>query len=135
MHEDRGLAGRTDFRHPTGPDVRCTGARWSSRSGGSTTGSKDRCPQVIFEFDLALDAVVEAETQDVTVERLDTEKCARVVEAGSWLAQQQSQFLPCQLSMPSFAAMAAITRAAAGSAHHQPASALASSPTSSATER
>ena len=50
-------------------------------------------------------------------------------------AQQHSQLSPFQESRPSLSATAAITRAATGSAHHQPASAFASKPTSSATER
>ncbi len=50
-------------------------------------------------------------------------------------AQQQSQLSPRQLLTPSFAATPAITSAATGSAHHQPASAFASRPTSSAIER
>jgi predicted GH43/DUF377 family glycosyl hydrolase len=49
--------------------------------------------------------------------------------------QQQSQLSPRQLSMPSLVARAAIASAATGSAHHHPASAFNSSPTSSATER
>jgi len=50
-------------------------------------------------------------------------------------AQQHSQARPRQLSRPSRSAKAAMTRAAAGSAHHQPATALRRSPARSATER
>ena len=51
------------------------------------------------------------------------------------MGQQQSQLSPRQLATPSLAAMAAITSAAMGSAHHHPKSAFASSPASSAIER
>ena len=57
--------------------------------------------------------------------------CGRRVSRG----QQHSQLLPFHVSSPSLTATIPITSAAAGSAHHQPASAFASSPTSSATER
>jgi hypothetical protein len=46
-----------------------------------------------------------------------------------------AQLSPRQVSRPSLSATAAMTSAAAGSAHHQPASAFASSPTRSAIER
>jgi hypothetical protein len=59
----------------------------------------------------------------------------RSQRAFSRSCQQQSQLSPRQLSTPSRAAIAAITSAAAGSAHHQPSSAFASSPTRSAIER
>src|SRR2546421_12008833 len=49
--------------------------------------------------------------------------------------QQHSQLSPRQLSRPSFTATPAIASAATGSAHHQPSSAFASRPTSSATDR
>src|SRR5690348_8058217 len=51
------------------------------------------------------------------------------------VAQQQSQLSPRHASLPSLAAMAAIASAATGSPHHQPSSAFASRPTSSAIER
>src|SRR5712692_8836967 len=51
-------------------------------------------------------------------------------------AQQVSQQpSPRQLSRPSLTATAAITSAAAGSAHHRPHTAFSSSPTNSATDK
>jgi hypothetical protein len=52
------------------------------------------------------------------------------------LRQQESPHIsPRHASTPSRPAMAAMTRAAAGSAHHHPATAFARSPTRSAAER
>ena len=58
----------------------------------------------------------------------------RPAAAGGGLAPRQ-QLSPRQLSRPSRAATAAMTSAAAGSAHQQPKTALSVSPTRSAAER
>jgi hypothetical protein len=91
------------------------------------------------------DGVLEAVDREVALVKVDHRE-ARSHESrdGEWRAphggaiaedQQQSQLSPRQLSAPSFAATAAITSAAAGSAHHQASSAFASRPMSSATDR
>ena len=63
----------------------------------------------------------------------------RAAEGARRAGQQQpsavQQLSPRQLSRPSRAATAAMTSAAAGSAHHQPKAALSVSPTSRAAER
>src|SRR6266545_500984 len=58
-----------------------------------------------------------------------------VTACGLFDQQASQQPSPRQLSRPSLAATAAMTRAVSGSAHHQPTNAFAPSPSSSAIER
>jgi len=78
---------------------------------------------------------VEGDDVDPRANARRSPNAARRLRSLRLIAQQQSQLSPRQLPTPSLAARAAIASAAAGSAHHQPASAFNSSPISSATER